>query len=302
MRPASDRCEELRELPPSRRRSSATSPCNCSIRSACTTTSPACCSTNATRSSRDGSDPDTGHDQHRSRKIAHRHQRDQLEAREWLRGVTLVWVPTTALRGALTDRGDLALTLIPAEVSDLLEALDAPPRLAAHLRLVHDVACRLTDVLAERYPQLVVDIAAVHFGAAIHDIGKVVHPVELSAPGSAHEEAGYELLLREGFAEERARFARTHAAWDHADVQVEDLLVSVADKVWKGKRVTDLEQLLVDVLASATGQSKWETFMELDDVLGQLAADADRRLAFQAAYPLNGPVDSRDDLAWQTAH
>jgi HD-like signal output (HDOD) protein len=197
-------------------------------------------------------------------------------------------VPITALHRALTDPGDLALAPIPAGVRDLLEALDAPPRLAAHLRLVHDVARRLTTALAERCPHMVIDIEAVHFGAAIHDIGKVVHPAELSGPGSAHEEAGYELLLRKGFDEDLARFARTHAAWNHADVQVEDLLVSVADKVWKGKRVAGLEQLLVDVLAGATGRSKWETFMELDDVLGQLAADADRRLAFQAAHPLNG--------------
>jgi hypothetical protein len=203
-------------------------------------------------------------------------------------GAILVWVPITALRRALTDPGDLALALIPAEVCFLLEALDAPPRLAAHLRLVHDVACRLTNALAERYPHMVINIAAVQFGAAIHDIGKVVHPVELSEPGSAHEEAGCELLLRQGFDEELARFARTHAAWDHTTVQVEDLLVSVADKVWKGKRVTDLEQLLVDAVASATGRSKWDTFMELDDVLDHLSTDADRRLAFQVAHPLNG--------------
>ena len=197
-------------------------------------------------------------------------------------------MPITALRRALTDRGDLAPAPIPAEVRDLLEALDAPPRLAAHLRLVHDVARRLTTALAERCPHLVIDVAAVHFGAAIHDIGKVVHPVELSEPGSAHEESGYRLLLEQGVDEALARFARTHAAWDRADVQVEDLLVSVADKVWKGKRVVGLEQLLVDVLAGASGRATWETFMELDDVLGQLAADADRRLAFQAAHPLKG--------------
>jgi hypothetical protein len=145
-------------------------------------------------------------------------------------------VPITALHRALTDPGDLALAPVPAGVRDLLEALDAPPRLAAHLRLVHDVARRLTTALAERYPHMVIDIEAVHFGAAVHDIGKVVHPAELSELG----------------------------------------------------RVAGLEQLLVDVLAGAAGRSKWETFMELDDVLGQLAADADRRLAFQAAHPVNG--------------
>ncbi len=33
---------------------------------------------------------------------------------------------------------------LPSEVADLLSQLDAPPRLAAHLTLVHDIACKLT--------------------------------------------------------------------------------------------------------------------------------------------------------------
>jgi HD domain-containing protein len=179
------------------------------------------------------------------------------------------------------------LAPLPAEVSALLEELEAPPRLAAHLGLVHEVACQLTGALAQRFPEVVVDSDAVHFGAATHDIGKVDHPAELSGPGSAHEIAGYELLLRHGFDERKARFARTHASWGEPGIQVEDLLVSVADKVWKGARVTDLEQRLIDALAAATGRPPWEAFLELDDVLGGLAADADRRLAFQAAHPLH---------------
>jgi hypothetical protein len=172
-------------------------------------------------------------------------------------------------------------------VSALLDGLGAPPRLVAHLQLVHEVAYRLTEALAEGFPEMAVDRDAVHFGAATHDVGKVVHPEELSGPGSAHEGAGYELLLRHGFDEGRARFARTHGSWDEPGIQVEDLLVSVADKVWKGARVAGLEQRLVDVVVAATGRPPWEAFLQLDDVLGRLAAGADERLAFQAAHPLH---------------
>jgi hypothetical protein len=176
---------------------------------------------------------------------------------------------------------------LPAEAERLLRELGAPPRLAAHLRLVHDVAYRLTDWLVRQHPVLTFDRAAVLFGAATHDIGKVVHGEELSGPGSAHEPAGYALLRDHGVPERLARFARTHASWTEPDVSIEDLLVSLADKVWKAKRVTDLESLVVDRLAAASGTERWQVFMALDDVLDGLAADADRRLAYQASHPIS---------------
>lgn len=83
-----------------------------------------------------------------------------------------------------------------------------------------------------------------------------------------------------------ARFARTHASWTAADVTMEDLLVSLADKVWKAKRVPDLEQLITARLTASSGQQPWETYMALDDALDRIAADADGRLAFQASYPV----------------
>jgi hypothetical protein len=75
------------------------------------------------------------------------------------------------------------------------------------------------------------DRDAVLFGAATHDTGKAIHVAELAA---------------------------------RADVDVEDLLVSVADKVWKTQRISDLEQLVVD----------------------RLAAGADHRLRLQNSYPV----------------
>ncbi|WP_346048527.1 HD domain-containing protein [Actinomadura chokoriensis] len=166
----------------------------------------------------------------------------------------------------------------------LLTGLHAPPRLIAHLRMVHDVAADLVAWAGERYPSLAVDAEAVLFGAATHDIGKALHPAELSGPGSEHERAGYALLRERGVEERLARFARTHASWEEPDIGLDDLLVSLADKVWKAKRVTGLEQRVVDVLAAASGAEKWQVFMDLDDVCGRLAAGADERLAFQSAY------------------
>jgi hypothetical protein len=191
---------------------------------------------------------------------------------------------TNALREALAERDDLRP--LPREAIRLLSALNAPPRLAAHLRVVHHAAWELTDGLKQRFPQLAYDRDAVLFGAAIHDVGKTIHVGELSGPGNAHERAGYELLLQQGVTEDLARFARTHSAWTDPTCTLEDLLVSLADKIWKAKRAEDLEQLVLEQIVASHGGSAWEAFMSFDDLLQQIAANADRRLAFQAAFPV----------------
>ncbi|WP_030057785.1 MULTISPECIES: HD domain-containing protein [Streptomyces] len=198
-----------------------------------------------------------------------------------------------ALHRALTLPGDPVLRPLPRQVAVLLEELNAPPRLAAHLRAVHDVAHQLADWAEQHYPQLDFDRHAVLFGAATHDIGKVLHPEELSRPGSEHEEAGHDLLIARGVTEELAQFARSHASWNAPGISTDDLLVSVADKIWKGKRVTDLEQLLIDRLAEAGHQRPWEAFMALDEFLNHIAHDAERRLAFQAEHPVTLGIGER---------
>ena len=187
---------------------------------------------------------------------------------------------------ALHDPSEPPLRPLPESVAGLLLGLSAPPRLAAHLRAVHDVACQLTSWARTSQPALAFDEEAVRFGAATHDIGKTLHPDELSGPGSAHEAAGRELLLAHGFDAELARFAGTHASWGSPGIHVEDLLVSVADKVWKNKRVPGLEDLLVARLAEASGRPGWEEFMALDQFLEHLGDGAGERLAFQSRYPV----------------
>ncbi|MFF7447920.1 MULTISPECIES: HD domain-containing protein [unclassified Streptomyces] len=193
---------------------------------------------------------------------------------------------TELLRRALDDPGHPPLRPLPDQAADLLRKLDAPPRLAAHLRAVHDVAHRLVEWLSQRHPSLLLDREAVLFGAATHDIGKTVHVAELSGPGSSHEDAGRELLLSHGVAPRLARFAATHATWTLPDIALEDLLVSLSDKVWKNKRVPELEDLVVRRLAGASGRTVWEEFMDLDDLLTSLGEGAEGRLAFQGSYPV----------------
>jgi hypothetical protein len=174
---------------------------------------------------------------------------------------------------------------LPDTAAELLRALDAPPRLGAHLRAVHDVAWSLTDALGRHWPDLEFDTTAVLFGAATHDIGKVLHRAELSGPGSAHEAAGEDLLLRYGVPAHLARFAASHgSSWTRPGTPLDDLLVSLADKVWKGSRVPELEQRVM----YAIGRTPWEVFAQLDDLLADLAAGAGERLAFQFAYPVSG--------------
>ncbi|MEU9058839.1 HD domain-containing protein [Streptomyces sp. NPDC048430] len=195
--------------------------------------------------------------------------------------------PSGFLHRALHGPADPPLRLLPPPVAELLRSLGAPPRLAAHLRAVHDVAAQLVDWTERRYPDIAVDRAAVLFGAATHDIGKTVHVAELSGPGSSHEEAGRELLLAHGFSPDTARFAGTHASWTAPGVTLEDLLVSTADKVWKNKRVAGLEDLVVARLAEATGRERWEEYLALDDLLVHIGDGAQHRLAFQASFPVH---------------
>jgi hypothetical protein len=168
---------------------------------------------------------------------------------------------------------------------EICRALHAPPRLIAHLTLVHDVASRLVAAIQNVFPTLEFDADSVIFGAATHDIGKVTCPEELVGPGKSHEEKGADLLRNFGISEQRARFTATHARWNNSGVQIDDLLVALADNCWKGKRVPELEEKIVVTIADATGKAHWEVFAALDNIVHDLAADADTRLAWQAQFP-----------------
>lgn len=173
---------------------------------------------------------------------------------------------------------------LPEVAKQLCAVLNAPARLVAHVALVHDAAFELLQGLATQFPNLQIDHNSVLVGASIHDLGKILHPSELSGPGHRHEEDGPALLERNGIPGQLARFARTHATWDREPVEVEDLLVALADKVWKGQRHELLEGLVVERIASTTGIDKWQVFSSLDEILTTIAETGDQRLEWQQQF------------------
>jgi len=160
----------------------------------------------------------------------------------------------------------------------LLRDLGASPWLVRHHELVLEAAVVLCDRVT-RDLGVSFDRDRVLAGASLHDAGKIVHPDEMQAPGSRHEAAGEELLLANGVAPAIARCCVTHASWNGPDVTIEDLLVALADKLWKGKREDELEQRAAGAIERATGRPAWEVFDALDAICEAVAADGTDRLA-----------------------
>ena len=147
-------------------------------------------------------------------------------------------------------RDELGLVALPDRVTAILKAERAPPRLVAHLTLVHDVARRVLRRMHRAWPWLVVDDDDVAFGAATHDVGKARVVAELSSPGTQHEAVGEVLLLEMGVSARQARFARSHGE-ALAGLAIEDLIVIVADTAWKAKRRADLDYAVVEAIVAA---------------------------------------------------
>src|SRR5262249_17911884 len=160
-----------------------------------------------------------------------------------------------------------AMALTPASVADaraLLVDLGAPPRLLVHGELVGEAA---ETLLAEvRRLGLPVDEELVRAGVVLHDAGKILHPEEFERGGAEHEPAGQPLLLAHGVSPEIARTCLSHARWRSMSVSVEELLVALADKLWKGARNPELEQAVIDRIATVLGKGRWDLFVELDNV------------------------------------
>lgn len=183
---------------------------------------------------------------------------------------------------------ELQLRPLPQLAETLLRQYLAVPRLTAHLILVHDVAAQLLDRLSQEQLANTIDPHTVLFGAAVHDIGKMVCPAELTGPGNDHEQAGKLLLLQAGVEPRLARFAETHGGWrTEPEITIEDLLVALADTCWKGTRNHDLEQRVVSILCADREDSRWETFIAIDNMIETIAACADDRLAWQARFAVD---------------
>ncbi len=159
----------------------------------------------------------------------------------------------------------------------LLGRLGASPRLLLHHELVAEAARLIVAGLHARF-KVPLDDAQVFIGACLHDAGKIRHPEDLDGPGTAHAEAGLMLLTAAGVDSSLARFCRTHVCWPEEAVALEDLLVALADKLWKGKREDDLELRTCNAIAVATGEPVWKVFEAAETLFAEVARGADERL------------------------
>jgi len=163
------------------------------------------------------------------------------------------------------------------EALALLREIGAPPRLYRHAELVGEAADLLLAGLNRFGVQ--VDEEYIRVGAALHDAGKALHLSELNGPGNNHEIDGERLLLSHGATPDVARVCRSHAQWETVAETVEELLIALSDKLWKGVRVARLEEVVIDRLAQSLQKDRWDCFTELDLLFEEVAATADSRLA-----------------------
>jgi hypothetical protein len=101
----------------------------------------------------------------------------------------------------------------------------------------------------------------------------------LDGGSSEHEEAGEKLLLGAGVRPAIARCCISHSRYDVMELSLEELLVALSDKLWKGKRISSLELRVVDRVAEILHKDRWDVSSELDDCFERIAAQGDLRLA-----------------------
>ncbi len=162
------------------------------------------------------------------------------------------------------------------EAYRFLEKLGAAPKLLLHIKLVGEAA----EILISKLVELDVsfDEDFVRLGVVFHDAGKIIHTSELSEKGSNHEPDGEKLLLENGVNEKLARVCESHGKWETFDCSFEEYLIALSDKLWKGKRESKLENLVIDFVAEKLNQDSWDVFVELDSCFEFIASQGDSRL------------------------
>ena len=181
--------------------------------------------------------------------------------------------------GGLTEIISESTTSMLNEQSDayaLLNKLGAPDRLIRHAEFVSQTAARLLEELQSLGVPL--NARIVEFGSILHDAGKIVHPEELHESGSLHEKSGEVLLIQSGVDYQIAQCCASHGAWSSLNVSLEERIVALADKLWKGKREADLELSVIDEIALRLNLHRWDVFERLDSAFETIAAEGWERV------------------------
>lgn len=170
---------------------------------------------------------------------------------------------------------------LPSDIQRMLDDLKCPTLLIRHLILVYNVGLLLTKKIKLEFPNLRLLEQEIIFGTATHDIGKIRVKKELSEKGNQHEQVGYEILIAYGIEGNLARFTKTHGNWEQENLKMEDLIVSLADKIWKGKRIDKLEERIIKEISIHTNSDYWTVYSKMDRIISEICLGADERLNWQ---------------------
>lgn len=165
----------------------------------------------------------------------------------------------------------------PEDGIKLLKGLSAPPKLILHHELVIETAKKIFSKLSGSI-LIHIDQNLVLIGCSLHDAGKVIYKNEVDGPGRYHEDAGKILLLAFNSSERIASFCITHANWNFPGVGIEDLIVALADCLWKGSRNHDLEYKIIHKISEYEACDFWDLFMDLDSIFEEVASDGPSNL------------------------
>ncbi len=179
---------------------------------------------------------------------------------------------------------ELSFEKLPPNIQIILDNLHCPILLNRHLILVYNVSKVLTKKILYEFPNLRLNEDEILFGAATHDIGKIIEKKELREKGNIHEETGYKILIDYGINENLARFTITHGSWENENLRIEDLIVSLADKIWKGQRIDKLEEKLIKEISTLINLDYWDTYLKLDSIISEIIIGADKRLNWQSNF------------------
>ena len=109
-------------------------------------------------------------------------------------------------------------------------------------------------------------------------MGKTIHKDELSKHGSKHEAEGERLLLKHNVDPRIAAICAKHTSWEKIDLSLEELIVSLSDNLWKGKRAEKLENMVIDKVAGLLKRDRWDLFIEMDNFFEEIASHGPERL------------------------
>lgn len=114
--------------------------------------------------------------------------------------------------------------------------------------------------------------------AVAHDIGKISISEELHGAGHRHEKFGKEFLSSWGFDSSIYNICEIHGTWRNYSPNLEDSLVILADRLWRGARESELEEMIAHLFCEKTNQAFWDVYLFLDSIFEKIATQGTIRI------------------------